>query len=535
MDNIAQTRWSRAGRRALGIAALLVATLSLSACGAGVGDSPESQLQSSVETVSLKILTTSVPAGSSGVAYTPIELSTAGAQGPVTWSVADGDLPPGMDLTEGGLLVGQPSTPGFYEFAARATDGVANDEQTLAVAVDRFGVTVVSGLTFGDAWSGNPVHLRAAGFVGPMDFQVVTNESGGRLDLTDGTAGTSAYVPGNRPGTDLIRITDTANDQQVEIELNVTANPVEGHVARFGSSDVWYLDMDAKVGAHPYASDLHAATARLGLRSPDATHGKGSPTDNVADLLVRVEILRRLNQMYLRNADGSAGAAGLAISFPLTRPGAGYASPTAGGYVLARTNQYSVMCVCDQQGNLSALGMAIGDGASNPGSENNSPGSGRGQLGVFINYIAETVERIYRLHSDTLRREPIDSSDLPALKALLYGLPSPGGRYDLLRYHVEALAQSVAAIVAHEVGHSVGLDHTENYIRGSIMNTVAILGPGTVHFFLPADLARLQLALPGPSRGGVTSSKVSTGSSVAALSTPEGGIHVCSGNCQGGQ
>ena len=36
----------------------------------------------------------------------------------------------------------------------------------------------------------------------------------------------------------------------------------------------------------------------------------------------------------------------------------------------------------------------------------------------------------------------MNALDVDALKALLYGLPSPGGRYDLIKYVCEGLARA---------------------------------------------------------------------------------------------
>ncbi len=512
-------------------AAALTCALLLSACGAG--SAVEGAFNDIVGSGSnhkgtLEITTQSVPPGSPGVAYRSTQLEAAGADGPVTWTLAGGTLPPGMRLTSRGEVTGVPAAAGFYTFTAQASDGDAADEQPLAISVDEFGLQVVGGLHLDEAWSGLRVDLRTAGGTGTATFDVLENGSGGHFERVDGLAGTASWVPGpvgTSGAVDRIRVSDAQSGGTIELELPVAQNPAAEHIARFGSTDVWYLDTDGKHGTHPYASDFHAALAHLGLRGPTSTARTGTPADELAELVVRVQMLREINKLYLRNEDGTEGARGLAISFPLDRPGAGYSAPAAGSTRGSVRNGFNVMSLCDQQGHLGALGMAFQDAVGNPSQEHNAPSGAAGELGVFLNYVAESVDRTYRLYGDDLKLAPVNEADLPALKALLHGRAATGGRYDLLRYQVMALARSIAYIAAHEIGHSLGLPHLHTYEPGGIMNSVALIGPGTDTFFLAGSLEILRAGLPGPGRG-------TTGAqATAALRMPAGGIHVC-GHCR---
>ena len=519
------TTWGSMPRQGLHLAVTLLCAGLLTACGAGAKTDDFRGGFSSSDGIggALAITTETVPSGKPGVTYSTTQLAATGARGPVTWTVAGGTLPPGLTLTNDGRVTGMPAQPGFYEFTAEASDGAQTDQQPLALAVDVFGVAVVDGTWCGDAWSGRRVSLRTAGAVGDVRFAVASDGSGGRFERTDPAAGTAVWVPGSvgaLGATDRLAVTDTASGETLEIDLSVVADPTEGHIARFGTTDVWYLDWNAKFGRHPFDSDFHAALAHLGLRGVDSTTSMGSEADRLADLVLRVAVLRELNRMYLRDGDGSEGARGLAISFPLVRPGDGYVAAGAGGYMSRRANGFSVMSLCDQSGNLGAQGVAYQDDAAHGRQEHNAPG---GELGVFVNYVAGTVGRAYRLYGDQLQASPVEGNDIPALKALLYGRAGPGGRYDLLRYQTDALARSIAFVAAHEIGHSCGAPHLFAYTTGAIMNTSALIGPGAEYFFTEQTLAILRRSLG-------TAGTAASAPQTAALSMPAGGIHVC-GHC----
>lgn len=67
------------------------------------------------------------PAAEQGVAYTH-QFTLTGTPAPTVTTV-DADLPPGLTLSESGLLAGTPTKPGDYAFTVTASNGVEPDAE----------------------------------------------------------------------------------------------------------------------------------------------------------------------------------------------------------------------------------------------------------------------------------------------------------------------------------------------------------------------------------------------------------------------
>lgn len=508
------------------LAALVSILVLATGCGAAGADAQERSAQS---VTPLEFTTASLPDGSTGVAYAPTAISTRGGSGDVGIQLASGTLPPGLYLTSDGRLVGTPHEPGLYEFTAEASDGEQNAARSYCIAVDHFALVVESGLRHGHAWSGRELVLRVTGTSEPVQIELATNASAGRVLRQDQEGRRMVYIPGRVEGEivkDVIRARLLSSGAVRELSLSIAPDPMANHFARFGSTDVWMLEFGGKRGAHPYATDLQATLASVGLRSPASTDRQGTPADRMAEELLRLGVLRHLNTMFGRNADGSAGAEGLAISFTQELPESGYERPAPGQWLSGAPHRYSVMAFVDGSSH-GVVGTALTDSHLNSLHMHNAPGSS-GELGVFLNRVTEVVSLVYHVGTGPLVRQPLAASDLEHLEALLYGLPGGGARYQDLQYMLEGLARSLAAVAAHEVGHSLGLAHTNPTTYGSLMNSAATIHPLAEHRFIPEDLARLRQALPGPGRTtALVTGSTSAPPGLATQQMPMGGVHVC--------
>ena len=133
--------------------ALLCAAILLTGCS----ESSESNLT---------IDTTALPDGRVQLTY-QATLSAGGAVGAATWSVAAGELPPGIELGPGGALSGAPLRSGEYPFTVAVDDGAARATANLAVRVAP--VALMSG--FGP-FEGYPVNPSIEA-LRPLDQQLI--------------------------------------------------------------------------------------------------------------------------------------------------------------------------------------------------------------------------------------------------------------------------------------------------------------------------------------------------------------------------
>ena len=93
----------------------------------GFGQSPTLSAARSVEVfdpanLPFRIVSATLPDGSTGVAYPPTSLQTAGGAGGLTFALAQGQLPNGMFLNQNGTISGTPTTGGRHDFSVTVTD-----------------------------------------------------------------------------------------------------------------------------------------------------------------------------------------------------------------------------------------------------------------------------------------------------------------------------------------------------------------------------------------------------------------------------
>lgn len=482
----------------------------LASCGAATveGVAP---LKPDATAAGLRITTSRLPDGQVEGSYPITQLVAVGGSGPLAWHLGGGDLPPGVTLSEGGLLSGAPAERGLYAFSVTATDGVDVDARGLVLAVETFAV-VVGGLRFDEAWSESPLSLDVVGADGPCAFEVVRDASGGAFDVLREDDGHAVWIAGaiEEPCTDVLRVTHLESGATTDVELHVLPHPAAHLRAEFGSTDVWYVDPDLRIGDHGLPRDWDEGLRMVGLRSAAATP---SAADELADFYVRRTMLLELGRLFGRGADGSRGD-GVGISFPFERPAAPYVAPASGSYASAGHNRYNVVAL-PHGTSRTVFGAAYGDSAANGLVENNSPSAATGELGVFVNRVAVSYNAAFQ--NNALPAHPIEPADEAVLRDLLHGRPAEGDRATRIQRAAEGYARAVATILGHEIGHSLGLEHTAPLVPDSIMNSGIQYVPGSNPGFLPSDREQLRWALPGPDR---------TGTPAARTSLPAGGIDV---------
>ena len=503
-------------RHALSLVAVLALSLTVSGCGGG-GIAPAPGGDPLPPPAPLTITTTSLPSIAPGQAYPPTQLEASGAQGALTWRVAVGALPNGIDLAADGVLQGTPTGTGAFDFTVEASDPVGSATQALQIVVSDFQATVSAGLVFGDAWTDQAVTITTVGSAGAVTFEVANNTSGGALSDVNQPAGTATYTPGATDAvTDVVDVTDTGSGTTISIRLDVRKHPTVNHTARFGTTDVWWIESDVKRGSHAYSTDLHKSLVDIGFW-PAATTGVASNDfERLIEMLVRVQILREVNLIYLREADGSKGTVGLDISFPFDEPDTTtYTAPNPGNTLAGSSTRYSVMEFADAVGQpAGVLGVAFVD-ANNDRHENDG-GDG---LGVLTDRVTGSFSN--RQGTRLIDDDPLTAADVPILEALLYEEPMSGARYDEIKTLLEYWSRAMAIVTAHEVGHSLGLEH--NGQSGTLLNDSVSFATGNLSTsnavaLTTAEVTTLQSDLPGPGKTAASTS--------AAVEAPGEDAHV---------
>ena len=141
------------------------------------------QLQINV-VAGLAITSTTLPTATRNVLYSAV-FSADGGTTPYTWTLGDGQLPPGLTLAGGGTLSGSPSAIGSYRFSILVTDATGQTAtSSFAVTVtDPLLITTGSTLAVTLAKTVN-IALNATGGTQPYSWSITTGTLPAGLTLS---------------------------------------------------------------------------------------------------------------------------------------------------------------------------------------------------------------------------------------------------------------------------------------------------------------------------------------------------------------
>ena len=102
------------------------------------------QLSVAAPPAAIQVVNSALPSGVIGVGYRAV-LYASGGLDPYTWTVQASILPPGLQLSAGGVLSGTPTSTGNYSITLRATDANGKyGSQSYTLTISTSGVTTTS-------------------------------------------------------------------------------------------------------------------------------------------------------------------------------------------------------------------------------------------------------------------------------------------------------------------------------------------------------------------------------------------------------
>jgi len=401
----------------------------------------------------------------------------------------------GLDLVAG-TIAGTPTEAGARTITFRVTDAASGAAtRAISLTVDAaFAIAPFPGPEV--IPTSGVLTITPTGGLAPY-FAAVSNVGIGTTVPAPGvtTSGAFTFTASNTvTGTVNVDIAD-ARGRVRTVQVQVK-EPFAGFAHRAGT-DKWQIRYDTRRGTHAYRTDLERELTRIGLRTVTAT-GAGASHDELALRLVQHRILREVAKLYLLSQDGFPQAGSFAISFFPYAP-SGHTTPDEATQLPGTATQYNVMEIANHGDSNGIVGRAQLDkiiNVLNGNVENNGGFSFSGILGTDI---AECTTAFRTAQAGLLLTSAtVTAADVPLLQDLLVDEPHSGTRANQVKALLDDFSFRIAVITAHEIGHSLGLEH--NGTSASVMAATYSFSSATQPSFSASDVALLQANLPGSGR-----------------------------------
>ena len=227
---------------------------------------------------------TSLPAGNEALSYSQV-IAASGGTAPYTYAVTSGALPPGLSLSVGGTLSGNPITSGSYGFTVTATDAQGYlGSRTYALSITAAPTITIAPSSLPAASENLPYSqsITASGGTAPYDYAVTSGSLPPGLTLSSG-----GVMSGTPTASGSFNFTITATDALTytgaqAYTLAVVAAPTitiaPTLLPAANENLVYSQTVTASGGTAPYGYAVTAGALPPGLTLSSGGALSGSPT-----------------------------------------------------------------------------------------------------------------------------------------------------------------------------------------------------------------------------------------------------------------
>jgi hypothetical protein len=243
------------------------------------------QLLSIVISLPLSVTSTSLPQGTTSVAYSATLQATGGTT-PYSWMISSGSLPGGLSLNSStGAISGTPTQPGTFSFTAQATDAASRTaQQSLTILVATAVSINTTSLPLGMAGVAYSATLQATGGTTPYSWSVSSGSLPAGLSLN----ASSGVVSGTPTQSGTFSFTAQATDaasrtaqQSLSILVSAALSITTTSLPQGTANVAYSTTLQATGGTTPYSWMISSGSLPGGLSLNSSTGAiSGTPTQS---------------------------------------------------------------------------------------------------------------------------------------------------------------------------------------------------------------------------------------------------------------